>query len=348
MDSHVMELPRVIQIGYGVIREVGSFLSRFSCKRILIITGPIVWSRVGEVIEEALKREDFRYYCIKVNNSTKMEVEYAVRVAREFGADLIVGLGGGRAVDVAKLASHNCGVSFVSLPTSASHDGIASPLASIKGGDKPYSHMTKPPTGVLADVDIIAEAPQKLLAAGCGDLIAKITAVRDWMLARDEKKEYFGKYAANLALLSAEIVLSEAKGIGSGSKEYVRDVVEALISAGVAAGIAGSSRPCSGAEHLFSHALDIIAPNVGLHGEKCGLGALMMAKLHNLEWEKLRDALRDVKAPVTAAELGLSADQIARALVLAPELRPERYTILHKMRLSYKEAKALAKEVGII
>ena len=343
-----MELPRIIQIGYGVIREVGSFLSKFSPKRILIISGPIVWTKVREEIEGALKKEEYRYCCIEVNNSTKKEVEDTVRVAKEFGADLIVGLGGGRAVDVAKLASYNCGVNFVSLPTSASHDGIASPLASIKGGDKPYSYMTKPPAGVLADVDIIAEAPHKLLAAGCGDLIAKITAVRDWMLARDEKQEYFGKYAANLALLSAEIVLSEAKGIGSGSKEYVRDVVEALISAGVAAGIAGSSRPCSGAEHLFSHALDIIAPNVGLHGEKCGLGAVMMAKLHNLDWEKLRDALLDVKAPVTATELGLSADQIAKALVLAPELRPERYTILHKIRLSYEDAKALAKDVGII
>lgn len=343
-----MELPRVIQIGYGVIREVGSFLSKFSPDRILIISGPIVWTRVGEVVEESLKREGFRYRCIKVDHSTKKEVEEAVKVAKEFGADLIAGLGGGRAVDVAKLTSYNCGVMFVSLPTSASHDGIASPLASVKDGDKPYSYMTKPPIGVLADVDIIAEAPQRLLASGCGDLIAKITAVRDWVLARDEKKEYFGKYAANLALLSAEIVLSEAKGIGSNSKEYVRDVVEALISAGVAAGIAGSSRPCSGAEHLFSHALDILAPNAGLHGEKCGLGALLMAKLHNLDWWKLRDALRDVKAPVTAAELGLNADQIAKALVLAPELRRERYTILHKMRLSYEDVKTLAKQVDII
>ena len=348
MNSHIMELPRVIQIGYGVIREAGSFLAKFSPKRILIISGPIVWARVGEVVEEALKKEEYEYCCVEVDDSTNKEVEDAVTVAKEFGADLIIGLGGGRAVDVAKLTSFNCGVSFVSLPTSASHDGIASPLASIKGADRPYSYMTKPPTGVLADVDIIAEAPKKLLAAGCGDLIAKITAVRDWMLARDEKQEYFGKYAANLALLSAEIVLSEAKGIGSGSKEYVRDVVEALISAGVAAGIAGSSRPCSGAEHLFSHALDIIAPNVGLHGEKCGLGAIMMAKLHNLDWEKLRDALRDVKAPVTARELGLNADQIAKALVLAPDLRPERYTILHKIRLSYEEAKALAKDVDVI
>lgn len=343
-----MELPRIIQIGYGVIKEAGKFLSKFSPEKVLIVSGPIVWAKVNQVVENALREEGFAYHCLQVEHSTIKEVEWTEKVAREIKADLIVGLGGGRAVDVAKLASYNCGAMFVSMPTSASHDGIASPFASIKGGNRPYSYTTKPPIGVLADVDLIAQAPQRLLASGCGDLISKITAVRDWLLARDEKHEYYGKYAANLALLSAEIVLSEAKGIGSGSKEYVRDLVEALISAGVAAGIAGSSRPCSGAEHLFSHALDIIAPNVGLHGEKCGLGALMMAKLYDLDWERLRDALYYVHAPLSALELGLNEDQVAKALVLAPDLRPERYTILHKLRLGFEDAKALARAVGVI
>lgn len=343
-----MELPRVIQIGYGVLREVGKFISKFSPERVLIVSGPLVWGRVGGVVEAALSDGGFTYSCLQVSDSTSEEVKLAEKSARELMADLIVGLGGGRAVDVAKLASYNCGAMFVSVPTSASHDGIASPFASIKGWDKPYSYTTRPPVGVLADVDLIAQAPRRLLASGCGDLIAKITAVRDWMLARDEKCEYYGKYAANLALMSAEIVLSESKGIGGGGREYVRDVVEALISAGVAAGIAGSSRPCSGAEHLFSHALEVIAPGRGLHGEKCGLGALMMAKLHSLDWEKLRSALQDVNAPTSAVELGLDADLVAKALVLAPDLRPERYTILHKMRLSFDEAKALAKEAGVI
>ncbi len=348
MDSHVMELPRIIQIGYGVLKEAGRFLSKFSPERVLIVSGPVVWAKVSKVVEDALRGWGFTYSCLQVNYSTSKEVELAEKVAREFKADLIVGLGGGRSVDVAKLASYNCGAMFVSMPTSASHDGIASPFASIKGGNRPYSYNTKPPIGVLADVDLIAQAPRRLLASGCGDLVSKITAVRDWMLARDEKHEYYGKYAANLALMSAEIVLSEAKGIGGGGKEYVRDLVEALISAGVAAGIAGSSRPCSGSEHLFSHALDIIAPNIGLHGEKCGLGALMMAKLYNLDWERLRCALRDVNAPVSALDLGLDADRVAEALVLAPALRPERYTILHKLRLSFEDAKALAKDVEVI
>src|SRR5206468_3371031 len=95
----------------------------------------------------------------------------------------------------------------------------------------------------------------------------------------------------------------------------VREIVEALISAGVAAGIAGSSRPCSGAEHLFSHYLDVVAPGRGLHGEKCGVGTIMIAKLHGLEWEKVRSALREVHAPVSAAQIGITESEVVDALL---------------------------------
>jgi len=208
--------------------------------------------------------------------------------------------------------------------------------------------VAKPPVGILADITIIANAPKRLLASGCGDLIAKMTAVKDWELARDEKGEYFGKYAANLARLSANLIIEESERIGKGDKESVRDVVEALISAGVAAGIAGSSRPCSGSEHLFSHALDILAPNMGLHGEKCGIGAIMMAKLHNLEWERIAISLRNVHAPINASEIGIDPNLIVEAVLLAPQIRPERYTILHKLKLDRESAKNLAKSINVI
>jgi glycerol-1-phosphate dehydrogenase [NAD(P)+] len=125
-------------------------------------------------------------------------------------------------------------------------------------------------------------------------------------------------------------------------------VVEALISAGVAAGIAGSSRPCSGAEHLFSHALEQLAPGVGLHGEKCGLGTIIMALLHGLDWQHLVAALRALGAPTTAAQLGVDPDLIVRALLLAPTIRPDRYTILAKKALDSQRARESAEAVGVL
>lgn len=343
-----MELPRKILIGDGVIKELGNFIADLGVRKVSVVSGSTVKARAGDQCHDSLLRSDLKDNWFLASAANMDTVESLQKKITNDGSEAIIGFGGGKSVDIAKTIAYNLNRLFISVPTSASHDGISSPFSSIKGHGKPYSIKTKTPIGVLADTSIIAGAPRRLLAAGCGDLMAKITAVKDWELARDEKGEYFGNYSSNLAFMSAKIVMEEAKSIGSGNGASVRTVVEALISSGVAACIAGSSRPCSGAEHLFSHALDFIAPNKGLHGEKCGIGAIMMAKLHNIEWESIVGTLKDVGAPTTAKEIGVDADTVVKALVTATTLRPERYTIINKIKLTEQDAFELAKSTGII
>jgi glycerol-1-phosphate dehydrogenase [NAD(P)+] len=235
---------------------------------------------------------------------------------------------------------------FVSIPTAASHDGIASPFVSVRG-DKPHSIVATTPLGVFVDIDIIKKAPKRFLASGCGDLVANIIAVRDWELGRDETGEYFGRYSANLAAMSAKILMENSDLFAKKGPD-VRIIVEALISAGVASCIAGSSRPCSGAEHLFSHALDKLAPGVGLHGEKCGIGAIMIGKLQGQDWKKIAKTLKNVGAPTTAKKIGLKPKVLAKALTIAQGLRPERYTILKQVNMTEEKALALAKSTNVI
>ena len=128
-------------------------------------------------------------------------------------------------------------------------------------------------------------------SSGCGDLIANIIAVKDWQLGHQKTGEYYGTYSAELAMMSAMMVLDNSRKYAKKGLD-ARVIVEALISAGVASCIAGSSRPCSGAEHLFSHALDKIAPGKGLHGEKCGIGSIMIAKLQGQDWKKIVKTLK--------------------------------------------------------
>jgi len=267
----------------------------------------------------------------------------------KYSPDFIVGLGGGRSVDVAKMTAFRLSRPFVSVPTSASHDGIASPFVSVKGLDKPHSIKANSPIGVLADTRLISQAPRRLLASGCGDLLGKITAVKDWELAREEKNEYFGTYAANLACMSAEIILKQSHKFRDNNVFGVRTIIEALISAGVAACIAGSSRPCSGSEHLFSHALEYVAGNsCGLHGERVGLGTIIMAKLHNLDWKQIVKALRNIEAPTTAEAINIRQSDLVKALLLAQSLRPERYTILKKVKLNEQSALRLLEDVEVL
>lgn len=342
-NYHLMELPTKVLVGEGVIEKIGDFVEENSSnKKIVIVSGENVRKNLSERILALLKKVVW----VTVKDPDLDNVKLVINQAK--GAATIVGLGGGKSVDVAKLAAYCSGLRFYSVPTSASHDGIASPFASLKGTSKPYSEKAKPPYGILADIDIIFSAPKRLLAAGCGDLISKITAVKDWQLARDEVGEYYGGYAANLALMSASVVIEAANNKKGFDKETVRTIVEALISAGVASGIAGSSRPCSGSEHLFSHYLEKVAPGKGLHGEKCGIGTIMMAKLHNLDWKKITESLSNFGAPTSAREIGVSPELVIESLVKANTVRPERYTILSKVKLTEKEAYELASSTGVI
>lgn len=344
-----MELPRKVVVGEKIIEELGGILEDLELgPRALVVWGPHVKKIVGDTLLASLEGKKYKVNWELAGPSTFEEVERLTKIAVETQASFLIGVGGGRSIDLAKLASFNRKLPFVSVPTSASHDGISSPFGSVKGLERPYSLVAKPPIAIVGDISVISRAPVKLLISGCGDLVSKLTAVRDWALAHEKTHEYFGGYSANLALLSADLVIDNAGAISGNSPEAVRVVVEALISSGVAAGIAGSSRPCSGSEHLFSHAMDLVAPGKGMHGEKCGLGSIMMAKLHGLDYVQIKNALRLMGAPTKASDIGATGEEVAKALVLAREIRKERYTILNEVLLSNETALALAKDVGVV
>ena len=346
----MMELPRKILIGERVVSEAGTLVrSLGGTSKVAIITGRIVKKRAGDQCSASIAGASLKSKWYVVSDASMDTVNKLHGRIGKDDPDFIIGFGGGRSVDLAKMTAYRLGLPFLSVPTSASHDGISSPFVSVRGIDKPHSIKANTPIGVLADTHLLSQAPPRLLAGGCGDLVAKITAVKDWELARDEKGEYFGSYAANLAYMSAKIILDESEKLRSRDSFSIRTIVEALISAGVAACIAGSSRPCSGAEHLFSHALEYVAgPDCGLHGERVGLGTIMMAKLHGLDWEKVSATLRNVGAPTRARQIGLKEEQVVNALVKAQSLRPDRYTILSKVKMDKESARALAKSVDII
>ena len=349
MKHHWMQLPREVVVGEGVIELVAEIFQRLGfTESALIITGSKTEEVAGKTVRAILESEGLKVETLKVETATMWDVRAVEEKIKDLKPQVVLGVGGGTKIDVAKLSSARRKVPFISVPTTASHDGIASPLSSIKGLEKPYSIIAQAPIAIIADTNIILKAPYRLIASGCGDVIAKFTAVRDWKLAHDEVGEYYGDYAASLALMSAELVMRNAQKIKPGNVEGLRVLLEALISCGVAMSIAGSSRPCSGSEHLFSHAVDVIKPNNTMHGEKCGVGTIMMAHLHGLDWQRIRETLKSVGAPTNAEELGLTEEEVVKALFIAPSIRPERYTILSKLNLSMDGCRRLAKQTEVI
>jgi glycerol-1-phosphate dehydrogenase [NAD(P)+] len=344
-----MELPRRVITGSKVLSLTGKVCVELGFKgRSLIVVGPKTYQLAGKTVAESMADAGFETSLLEVKEASEFSVKEAEVKLKEFKPALTIAVGGGKTIDVAKLASARASIPFISCPTAASHDGIASPQASIKGIEGPTSIKAQAPMAIIADLEVILNSPYRLTASGCGDIIAKFTAVRDWWLAHQLRGEYYGDYAANLALMSAKLVARNSKLIHEGSEEGIRIVVEALISCGVAMSIAGSSRPCSGSEHLFSHALEMIASGKALHGERCGVGTIMMAYLHKLGWNKIKAVLKQIGAPTTASELGVDADDVVKALTLAHKVNPERYTILGERGLTENSARKLAKTTGVI
>lgn len=345
---HRIDLPRIVLVGQGVVDSIGDICGELAIERPLIVTGKRTYEIAGGRTKAILMNEGFSVeltYCSAADLPT---VDRIRKEAEVMGADAILGVGGGRTIDVAKLSAFKCGAFFISVPTTASHDGIASSSASIKGFDKPYSVKAKSPIAVLADSNIIEESPYRFTASGCGDIVGKAVSVQDWRLGHDVNGEYYGEYAASLALMSSNLIMRNALLIRERLEEGYRTLLEALVSCGVAMSIAGSSRPCSGSEHLFSHTLDVLVPGAALHGEQCGVGAIMMAKLHGLDWRELKESLRVIGAPTTAEELGVGKSTVVEALVKAREIRPDRYTVLDTVNLTPETAELLASECGVI
>lgn len=268
----------------------------------------------------------------------------------------IVGVGGGTVIDVAKYAAFKSGANFISIPTSPSHDGIASPTASLFSGGRRVSMKARAPIISLIDQSILSTAPRFLRASGFGDLIAKIVSLKDWQLGRDELGEPYCKTAESFILKSLKLMVEALKTLDASNKiEYL---AEGLVYSGIAMMLVGSSRPASGSEHLISHYLDMNLKKRVPHGIQCALGTLPMALYHEkyndnwwgdeYDWMKVRTLMERAGIPLTLKDAEIPEDLMVKAMVEAWKIRPNRYTILHKRKLDPTEARKLLMEVQLI
>ncbi|GAB6863115.1 NAD(P)-dependent glycerol-1-phosphate dehydrogenase [Haloplanus litoreus] len=342
-----IKLPRNVVMGHGVLDDLGAVVDDLSVVgRSLVVTSPTPNRLVGDRVRDQLGNDPAT---VTVERAGFDAVDRVAEMAEAEEATYLVGLGGGKPIDTAKMVADRLGFGFVSVPTAASHDGIVSGRSSIPEGDTRHSVAADPPLAVVADTEVIAAAPWDLTTAGCADIVSNYTAVEDWQLAHRLQNVEYSEYAGALSRMTAEMLVENAASVKEGLEESAWVVVKALVSSGVAMSIAGSSRPASGAEHLFSHRLDRIAPGRALHGHQVGVGSILVAYLHEGEkgmWRDIRDALSVIGAPTTADELGFDDETIIEALTTAHRIR-DRYTILGD-GISEAAAREAATRTGVI
>ena len=341
-----MQLPREIYAGHDVLKNLGEMCRRFGLRnRALIVTGNKTYEIAGKDVEKILNKSGFKVDVHKTGVANKKNLEEVKKIAQKY--DFLVGVGGGSKIDLAKKASFDNHIPFISVPTIASHDGIASPRASIRDNGTALSMEAQEPMGIVADTRIIVHSPYRYLAAGAADVIGNITAIKDWELAHKLRNESFSSTAYGLSKYAAEAIIGNYESIKPNLEESAWIVVKSLVVSGMAMSIANSSRPASGSEHLFAHALEKIAPNRALHGEMVGVGTIMMMYLHGGDWEHIKNVLRSIGAPITSRELGVEEKEIIWALMHAHKMR-KRYTILGDRGLIKDAAWQVARITGVI
>ena len=227
-------------------------------KTALIIADENTYGATGEKVENALlgknvKRVIFEGSKILIPNEDAIE-----RANAEMdGVDLIVGIGSGVIQDLSKYVSKVTGVPYIIVATAPSMDGYASSGAAMILKGMKETVPAGLPLAIIADTDVIKDAPMEMIKAGYGDIIGKYSALNDWKLSRIVNDEYFCDYIYNTTYEMIEKTLKTANGLVNRHKESVKNLMEALVIVGIMMSFATTSRPASGSEHHLSHFFEI-------------------------------------------------------------------------------------------
>jgi glycerol-1-phosphate dehydrogenase [NAD(P)+] len=269
--------------------------------------------------------------------------------AHRSGADALVAVGGGRCLDVAKLAAARAGLGIIAVPTQLSHDGICSPVAVVPNDDgRAESVGAIAPRAVYLSLPTLVDAPEASARAGIGDLMANPLALRDWTLAIERGIDGPNERAWRLSVESFELIepyLDTNPDTWIRDPTFLKRLGDALILSGLAMICAGTSRPASGGEHEISHALDEAFPGRALHGAQVAFGCIVSVALHGDETLGFRKRLSNLGLPQHPHDLGLSLDDVVRLLLAAPNTRPGRYTVLEAADLDRDSARSLVESI---
>src|SRR3954470_18511047 len=328
--------PLAIDIGAGAVARLAPLLAdrRISSGgHVAIVVGPGLGQEIADILRPSLPDAEI---IMVEGGSVEAGTERAAQLRGGF-YDALVGIGGGRTLDVAKHAASRTALPMVAVATNLAHDGLSSPVSSLEHGGHKGSFGVQLPIAVFVDLDYVRRSEPGMRRSGIGDAISNLSAIADWQLAERERGEALDGVAVTFARTASMAILHREDGIDD--DDFLIALAEALVLSGLAMVAAGSSRPCSGADHEILHAIDHLYPGTAQHGELAGVGSLFTSWLRG-DAKMARDidaCLTRHELPRPPADLGLSLEQFAAAVVDAPATRPDRYTILEHLDLSEGE-----------
>ena len=274
-----------VEIGPGLLRKTAEILAHFP-KRILVVADTHSLAASAGLLENL---QDGGFDCglqcyEECTEANILLVEEVEKLAEPY--DGVLAVGSGSIHDICRLASFRAKRAFALFATAASMDGFASNSAPIIFGHFKESVLCHVPSVIIGDTEILAKAPEALKAAGFSDILAKYVALVDWQIAALVSEEIYCPEVARLVKDALERSVALADRVAGEDPAVAGAMMEALVLSGVSMAFTQNTRPASGAEHMLSHYWEIKKLErqeaVAFHGQKVGVGTLMIAKLYHL------------------------------------------------------------------
>ena len=300
-------------IGAGVLNQTPALFTKlFPGEKAIIVADTTTYEVAGQAVEHYLREAGVEVAPAHIFTDPHLYAEWSfVEELENYlkGVDAIaIAVGSGVINDLTKLVSAHLGRKYMVVGTAVSMDGYTAFGASITFEGNKQTFSCPAPYGVLLDSEISAAAPKHLAASGYADLIAKIPAGADWMLADIMDTEALDAFSFGLVQDGLREALSAPAAVFEGDVEMTEKLAEGLIMSGFAMQALQSSRPASGIEHQFSHCWDMEnlchnGEHVS-HGFKVGIGTLastaileylLEKDLENLDVEKCVEAWKSLE-----------------------------------------------------
>jgi glycerol-1-phosphate dehydrogenase [NAD(P)+] len=283
---HVVPV-KIVSIRSGAINDLPSAVKDLTgAKKILLISDSITHEVAGKQAANLLAGANVgvRELVLPFEKPV-VDSETAAWVTSQAGdEDLLVSCGSGTVTDLTKYTAFKKKRPFISVATAASMNGYASGIVAITEKGVKKTVPANPPAAVIADLDILRNAPSHMTCAGLGDVISKPVSMADWKLASFVKGETFCPVPFEIIKDLEKIYMGSPKLLAKGDEKTIAALTEALVFSGISMVIAGSSAPASGGEHLISHTLDMQAAlknkRHDLHGAQVGVAAVVTASLY--------------------------------------------------------------------
>ena len=324
MKNTPVFIPTLVRIKPGAIDRLGVYAKRSGFQNVVLFYNKDLSRPIVDRVNIAMAAEG-------VTVSKHVEVgassfEHAQEAFQSLPSrtSAIIGLGGGKALDVAKYVSFLDRIPYIAVPTALSNDGFCSPQSSLEFQGKRRSLPSAMPYGVVIDTEVCLQAPRILWLAGVGDSVAKMTAVYDWKLAFRMK----GTQVDDFAAILSDATVFQLMAKPDRDLEGMKLLGAALMLNGIAMEICGSSRPASGSEHLISHALDLISKKPRLHGLQVGVATYLVSQLQGRGTDRIAALFDATGFWETIKADPFVKDEWVEAIRMAPSVKADFYTIL--------------------